>query len=694
MSEFIAVVLSALCAGAPVADSGAKFPQEVVTIFTEDAGLPEGNVSNIDLDADGNPVIVLEGDTADSRSEPHPAEETLPKDAGQALSRSGDAVGTENGLYFWRDDAWQRALPSNDKYSWALRDVRVLAEDSRGRLWFGAKGSAGYLDDGKWTLFTGAEGLPYDKFTCATPGEDGVMWFGTEKGAIRADGENFAYRFSRRWLPDDYVNDIAVAEDGTAWIATRAGISRIERQSMTLEEKATLFTEQVESRHNRMGYIATCRLEEQYNPASWQPAITDNDGMYTAMYGAAQAFRYAVTGDAEAKALAVRSFEACKFLTDVTSIPGFPARVVIPVDWPEPVNEEYGAEYNERKRQGDPFWKLITPRFPLSEDGKYRWKCDTSSDELAGHFFFYGIYYDLVAETGEEKAPVREVVAAIADHFIREGYVLRDHDGEPTRWARFDPEALNSVHHWTERGLNSMMMLSMLKVAERITGEAKYAAAADELCEKHQYDINSIMPKSYFPPDNVVPWDNNLSLLSLYGLIKYEDDPERMLIYRRGIEDAWLHCSKQKNSLWNYIYGSAVQRFQDVVDTGVYASGQVYPEAGPYAEHAAQSLYNGDPRAVDAVESLRGTPLDLINYDMDNRHRLDIVLDPTPGQSPNMGWHYDGRALPIEERGHVRQDRDAFELNLLEGGKEGYAEQEGTFYLLPYYMGRYHGYIK
>ena len=83
---------------------------------------------------------------------------------------------------------------------------------------------------------------------------------------------------------------------------------------------------------------------------------------------------------------------------------------------------------------------------------------------FAGHFFFYGIYYDLVAETEEEKAPVCEVVAAIADHFLREGFVLRDHDGKPTRWARFDPEALNSVHHWAERGLNSMMMLSMLLI--------------------------------------------------------------------------------------------------------------------------------------------------------------------------------------------------------------------------------------
>ncbi len=129
------------------------------------------------------------------------------------------------------------------------------------------------------------------------------------------------------------------------------------------------------------------------------------------MYGAAQAFRYAVTGSPEAKKLAKRSFDACKWLVDITHEKGFPARVIIPLDWREPVNEQYGHEYNIRKQKEDPFWKDITPRFPQSKDGKYLWKCDTSSDELAGHYFFYGIYYDLVADTEEEKGAVKEVVA-------------------------------------------------------------------------------------------------------------------------------------------------------------------------------------------------------------------------------------------------------------------------------------------
>ena len=295
-----------------------------------------------------------------------------------------------------------------------------------------------------------------------------------------------------------------------------------------------------------MGFIAQNHLKEQFNIDTWEYAISDNDGMYTAMYGAAQAFRYAVTGDKQAKELANRSFKACKWLVDITHDSGFPARVIIPIDWHEPVNEQYGQEYNERKRKGDPFWKYILPRFVKSKDGKYLWKCDTSSDELAGHYFFYGIYYDLVAETKEEKQLVRDVVRDVTDHLIRNGFLLVDHDGKPTRWGNFSPEFLNSIWGWDQRGLNSMMMLSFLNVAEHVTGDSKYAESAKMLREKHLYHINAMEAKSYFPPENVVPWDNNLCLMSMYGLMNYEKDPELMLMYRQSLEHAWLHISRQK----------------------------------------------------------------------------------------------------------------------------------------------------
>ena len=410
------------------------------------------------------------------------------------------------------------------------------------------------------------------------------------------------------------------------------------------------------------------------------------------MYGAAHAYKYALTRDKKARELAVRSFYACKWLVDITHEPGFPARVIIPVDWHEPVNEQYGHEYNKRKQQGDPFWKDIYPRFPLSEDGDYRWKCDTSSDELAGHYFYYAIFYDLVAETEQEKADVRQVVADITDHLIRHGFCLVDHDGKPTRWANFQPEFFNSVWGWEQRGLNSMMMLSFLNVASHRTGDTKYLEASRELREKHHYAIAAIQPKPFYPPDNVVPWDNNLCLMSMYGLMNYEKDPELLIMYRNALQNAWLHISKQKNAFWDGLYGSLANSFSEKIKEGYFKADELFTDNPLYADAALKRFEKSSLNPKYMEETLQRIPLDLIGYTMDNTHRLDVMLDPTPGQDSGMGWRTDGFALPIDERGHVRLDRDAFAIHYSEGN--GYSEQEGTFYLLPYYLALYHNLIQ
>ena len=180
-------------------------------------------------------------------------------------------------------------------------------------------------------------------------------------------------------------------------------------------------------------------------------------------------------------------------------------------------------------------------------------KCDTSSDELAGHYFFYGIYFDLVAKTEEEKKPVREVVAAITDHLIRHGFNLSDFDGKPTRWGNFSPEYCNSVWGWDQRGLNSMMMLSFLNVAKHVTGDSKYDQVAAMLRSKYNYHINAMHGKEFFPPENVVPWDNNLCLMSMYGLMNYEENPELLIMYRTSLQNSWLQISKQQNAFWDAI---------------------------------------------------------------------------------------------------------------------------------------------
>lgn len=610
--------------------------------------------------------------------------------------KDGFAAGTEKGLFIYSANKkeWNEIIPQNEKYKWALKSVAALVVDSKGQLWFGAEQGVGCFDGENWKLFAGDEGLPYNHFTCAAAGVNGIVWFGTEIGAIRVENDYFYYRHSLRWLLNDFVNDIAVDGDGATWIATNNGVSQISSEEMTLDKKSVHFVDQTEIRHHRMGFIAPNQLLVPYDVSSSTPGISDNDGMYTSMYGAAQAFRYAVTGETEAKELADRSLDACKWLVDITHEAGFPARVIVDKDWPEPLADpEYSHKMNINVQKHDPFWKDINPRFVLSKDGKYLWKCDTSSDELSGHYFFYGVYYDLVAKTDAEKAKVREVVADVTDHLIRNGFYLKDHDGKATRWGDFSPEFCNSIWGWDQRGLNSMMMLSFLNVASHVTDDPKYDEVAKMLRDEHNYHINAMHGKEFFPPSNVVPWDNNLCLMSMYGLMNYETDPELLIMWRMSLQNSWLHVSKQDNAFWNAIYAALANNFNEKDDNGFFKTGNVFTEAGDFTTQITTEFSNVPALGDGILETLQRIPMDLVGYRMDNSHRLDVEFDPIPEQKSTMGWRVGGYAVPVDERGHVRQDRDGFELDFQEVGG-GNSEQEGTFFLLPYYMARYHELIK
>ncbi|MBS3776412.1 MAG: hypothetical protein KGY70_14550, partial [Bacteroidales bacterium] len=94
---------------------------------------------------------------------------------------------------------------------------------------------------------------------------------------------------------------------------------------------------------------------------------------------------------------------------------------------------------------------------------------------------------------------------------------------------------------------------------------------------------------------------------------------------------------------------------------------------------------------ADVRETLQKFPIDLIQYNIDNTHRLDIVFDPDADRKEAKGWHVvDNKALPIDERLY-KYNRSGFDLKSRGNDRSAYP---GTLYLLPYYMARYHELIK
>ncbi|HNT89638.1 MAG TPA: hypothetical protein PKL84_17380, partial [Candidatus Hydrogenedentes bacterium] len=407
-----------------------------------------------------------------------------------AIARGPDgalAAATIMGLYLCDDGlTWRPVYPEDGARRWAPHDVRGVAFDAKGRLWFASPQGVGALYRGEWRLYAGEDGLPYNDFTCL--GVDGEkVWLGTQHGAIRFDGTEWRYREGRRWLPANEVADLAVGVDGTAWFATGAGVGAIGHRPMSFAEKARFYEDEIDARHRRTpyGYVLAVQLPRPGYKSVWTQRDDDNDGQWTGMYGAAACFAYAATRDPKAKERATAAFEALRFFSQVTqggSHPapkGFPARTIRPTSDPDPNTfPEYSIEADQRRRDTeDPQWKVMYPRWPVSEDGQWYWKCDTSSDELDGHYFLNACYYDFVAETDDEKDRVRAVVRDMTDHLLEHGLRLVDWDGLPTRWANFSPESLNhDPYWWEERGLNSLSILSYLRVASHVTGDPKYDA--------------------------------------------------------------------------------------------------------------------------------------------------------------------------------------------------------------------------
>src|SRR5690606_3033674 len=262
--------------------------------------------------------------------------------------------------------------------------------------------------------------------------------------------------------------------DNGAWIATAGGISHIYFKPMTLWDKAQYYEEMIDKyqRRTEYGYVLEVHVDKPGTTEGVQQGDSDNDGLWTSMYGAGECFAYAATKDPEAKRRAKQAFEALRFLqvapegSEHAPPSGFVARTVVPTTEPDPnLRDSYTMEGQKREQEGDKLWRAYEPRFPKSADGKYYWKSDTSSDELDGHFFFYPLYYDLVADTEEEKARVREVMQKLADHLVEHNYCLVDHAGV-TRWGDYSPESLNGEFVWfAERGLKSLSILAYLNAA-------------------------------------------------------------------------------------------------------------------------------------------------------------------------------------------------------------------------------------
>lgn len=530
--------------------------------------------------------------------------------------------------------------------------VKGVDFDQEGHLWVGGLGGVTILDDTSVVRkLKPADGLSSSFVTAVKRAPDGAMWVGTEKGVVRfkPDGSH-SLLFSRRWLLNDHVTGISFDKDGNAWVATQGGVSVIRRKPMTLESKARYFHDVLMRRHIREPWIAgQCKLPVAGDTTVWAPDDDDNDGEYTGMYLAMEAFRYAATGDADAKVNARKAFKFLQLLQRVTDTDGFFARTIVPSHWTEV--DDPNRTYTEQERAyeliKEPRFKPVEVRWHRSADGRWLWKGDTSSDEMCGHMFGYYFYYTLVADEAE-RVEIRAHVARIVDHLIANDFTLTDVDGTHTRWAVWSPSRLNRDPEWLpDRSLNSMELLAYLKLAAWMTGEQKYEDHYRRLIEVEGY-LDNMAGLHTQNPAWFIYYDVMLAAYMYPILLKCETDPALLEFYQRHMDTWFERFRPDHNPLINFLY-----------------------------------CYSRDKREAldESVTFLRETPLDLIDWPINHTEREDVRVV----RQPVLEDLQVDQLPPPAIRAAIRWDKNPYAA--ITGNP--HVEREPVFWLLPYWMGRY-----
>ncbi|MBQ7117724.1 MAG: hypothetical protein IJN88_05895 [Clostridia bacterium] len=133
---------------------------------------------------------------------------------------------------------------------------------------------------------------------------DGAVWTVTNYGVLRTDENALNERDKlQRFMGDRYFFSadttdgkvLAIFADGKngIWTVMAEGYTHIEMLEIDGTDKAAMMSENTQKYVSRRGMVS----EAFYIDGQWVPNESDNDGLWTSMYGAGELMRYAVLRD-------------------------------------------------------------------------------------------------------------------------------------------------------------------------------------------------------------------------------------------------------------------------------------------------------------------------------------------------------------------------------------------------------------
>jgi signal transduction histidine kinase/streptogramin lyase len=129
-------------------------------------------------------------------------------------------VGTPDGLNLFRDGKF-KIFTSADGL--ANDFVRSIYADRSGNLWIGTRGGLTRLRGEHFDVYTTANGLPNDFVGTIYEDGQGNIWVGTLGGLSKFKDEKFTNYTTREGLSSDVVTSLQEDADGALWVGTSGG---------------------------------------------------------------------------------------------------------------------------------------------------------------------------------------------------------------------------------------------------------------------------------------------------------------------------------------------------------------------------------------------------------------------------------------------------------------------------------------
>jgi len=140
-------------------------------------------------------------------------------------------LGTPAGAQRYHDGKLE---PFNEVAGQPFGDVRAIAQDKSGALWFGtAGGGLVRLQNGNFRRFKKSDGLSSDFVECLHFADDGALWIGTFGGGLNRfkDGK-FSAINHEQGLPNDVIGHIESDGRGYFWMSSYGGILRASEKDL------------------------------------------------------------------------------------------------------------------------------------------------------------------------------------------------------------------------------------------------------------------------------------------------------------------------------------------------------------------------------------------------------------------------------------------------------------------------------